>query len=480
MKFGTTPFDWTWEAERNVLIATISDGDYYLGTYSNYNTISASDVSRITDASVIGVSQFPARFYGTMAEPTDAQKVAADKAALQLEETYTENFTLPMSGANGSAITWAVTEGTAITVDGAAATVIRGAEDATVTLTATITCGEESDTKAFTVTVPAEGTVVPDPGTEEDPYTVAEALAAAGQLAPGEYSEKVYILGTVVSIGSVGSYYSNLYIADGVDGAQLLVYSANLGSGIDAVYPNDTVLFYGYLTNFNGTLEVSSNKGDYVYMEEVTRGTSTITVDETSSENAAVTLSKNSGENGTEFTFTIQVTEGYQIVSVTVNGVAVEAVEGTYTSTVQGNTKVKVETAEEGAAVPQLAATITFDNKSKRTEQTTEKQVWAENGITVTNNKAASSTNVADYANPARFYASSDLIIEYTGIVKIVINTTGGKNWGGCSSISGGGVATADGTITTIVFDSPVDSVTITKLTDQIRVTSIEIYTLAE
>ena len=372
----------------------------------------------------------------------------------------------------------AVTASISRTVDGAAATVIRGAEDATVTLTATITCGEESDTKAFTVTVLAEGTALP--GTEEDPYTVAEALAAAGQLAKGEYSEKVYILGTVVSIGSVGSYYSNLYIADGADGTQLLVYSANLGSGIDAVYPNDTVLFYGYLTNYNGTLEVSSNKGDYVYMEEVTRGTSTITVDETSSENAAVTLSKNSGENGTEFTFTIQVTEGYQIVSVTVNGVAVEAVEGTYTSTVQGNTKVKVETAEEGAAVPQLAATITFDDKSKRTEQTTEKQVWTENGITVTNNKAASSTNVADYANPARFYASSDLIIEYTGIVKIVINTTGGKNWGGCGSISGGGVATADGTITTIVFDSPVDSVTITKLTDQIRVTSIEIYTLAE
>lgn len=478
VKFGTTPFDWTWEAERNVLIATLSDGDYYLGTYSNYNTISASEVSRITDASVIGVSQFPARFYGTMAEPTDAQKVAADKAALQLEETYTENFTLSTSGANGSTISWAVTEGTAITVDGAAATVIRGAEDATVTLTATITCGEESDTKAFTVTVLAEGTALP--GTEEDPYTVAEALAAAGQLAKGEYSEKVYILGTVVSIGSVGSYYSNLYIADGADGTQLLVYSANLGSGIDAVYPNDTVLFYGYLTNYNGTLEVSSNKGDYVYMEEVTRGTSSIIVDEASSENATVTLSKNSGENGTEFTFTIQVTEGYQIVSVTVNGVAVEAVEGTYTSTVQGNTKVKVETAEEGAAVPQLAATITFDDESKRTEHTDEKQVWAENGITVTNNKAASSTQVGDYANPARFYASSDLIIEYTGIVKIVINTTGGKNWGGCSSISGGGVATADGKITTIVFDSPVDSVTITKLTDQIRVTSIEIYTLAE
>ena len=393
---------------------------------------------------------------------------------LEIPQTVTENFTLP-EGA-----TYVVKDGTAIAIDGLNATVTRGEEDATVVITATIN-GKSLD---YTVVVKADDgdePPVPTPGTEEDPYTVAEALAAAGQLEKGEYSEKVYILGTVVSIGSVGSYYSNLYIVDTLgDADQLLVYSANLGSGIDAVYPNDTVLFYGYLTNYNGTLEVSSNKGDYVYMEEVTRGTSSIIVDEASSENATVTLSKNSGENGTEFTFTIQVTEGYQIVSVTVNGVAVEAVEGTYTSTVQGNTKVKVETAEEGAAVPQLAATITFDDKSKRTEHTAEKQVWAENGITVTNNKAASSTNVADYANPARFYASSDLIIEYTGIVKIVINTTGGKNWGGCSSISGGGVATADGTITTIVFDSPVDSVTITKLTDQIRVTSIEIYTLAE
>lgn len=411
-----------------------------------------------------------------------AEEIAIAKFAfVELAKQVTENFTLP------EGITWTVKEGTAITIDGVNATVVRGDADATVVITGTLS----GHTRDFTVVVKAtDGGSVEPPlpdgpahaGTEADPYTVADALLVAGELANKEYSAKVYILGTVVSIGSVGSYYSNLYIVDTLgDADQLLVYSANLGDGIEVVYPNDTVLFYGYLTNFNGTLEVSSKDGDYAYMEEVTRrGTSTITVDEASSENAAVTLSKNSGENGTEFTFTIQVTEGYQIVSVTVNGVAVEAVEGTYTSTVQGNTKVKVETAEEGAAVPQLAATITFDDKSKRTEQTAEKQVWAENGITVTNNKAASSTNVADYANPARFYASSDLIIEYTGIVKIVINTTGGKNWGGCSSISGGGVATADGTITTIVFDSPVDSVTITKLTDQIRVTSIEIYTLAE
>lgn len=345
VKFGTTPFDWTWEAERNVLIATLSDGDYYLGTYSNYNTISASDVSRITDASVIGVSQFPARFYGTMAEPTDAQKVAADKAALQLEETYTENFTLPTTGANGSTISWAVTEGTAITVDGAAATVIRGAEDATVTLTATITCGEESDTKAFTVTVPAEGTVVPTPGTEEDPYTVAEALAAANALGEDEYSAaKVYVEGVVSEITRFDSDRSSytFYIkdADGTD--QLTVFSCKTTADITKIYVGDTVKVYGYLQNYRGNTPEVTYKGDEnpVFVT-LTRGTSAITVAE--NDNVTVTLSAQSGENGTEFTFTIVVdTPEYVLASVAVNGTTVTAVEGVYTAVIDGPTTLTV------------------------------------------------------------------------------------------------------------------------------------------
>lgn len=395
---------------------------------------------------------------------------------LEIPQTVTENFTLP-EGA-----TYVVKDGTAIAIDGLNATVTRGEEDATVVITATIN-GKSLD---YTVVVKADDgdePPVPTPGTEEDPYTVAEALAAAGQLEKGEYSEKVYILGTVVSIGRVGSYYSNLYIADGVDGAQLLVYSANLGSGIDAVYPNDTVLFYGYLTNYNGTLEVSSKDGDYTYMEEVTRGTSTITVDETSSENAAVTLSKNSGENGTEFTFTIQVTEGYQIVSVTVNGVAVEAVEGTYTSTVQGNTKVKVETAEEGAALPVLAASISFADKANRTvfdPDTDKKQVWEQNGITFTNTQASSRNPIADYSDPVRCYQNSDITIEYAGIVKLVFDCAGTDRLLMAESISGGGVLTTDGTTVTITFETAVDSVTITNLTKQARINSIDVYTMAE
>lgn len=431
--------------------------------------------------------------FATVSEKTDAEKVADDKAALTLEESYTENFTLPTTGSNGSTIAWAVTEGTAITLDGASATVVRGDVDATVVLTATITCGTASDTKTFTVTVPQASSVEPPlpdgpahAGTEADPYTVADALLVAGELANKEYSAKVYILGTVVSIGRVGSYYSNLYIVDTLgDADQLLVYSANLGDGIEVVYPNDTVLFYGYLTNFNGTLEVSSKDGDYAYMEEVTRrGTSTITVDEASSENAQVVeLSAESGTNGTTFTFKVTVNSGHQITAVKVNGVEVTASEGVYTGTIGGNTTVKVETAEEGAALPVLAASISFADKANRTvfdPDTDKKQVWEQNGITFTNTQASSRNAIGDYSDPVRCYQNSDITIEYAGIVKLVFDCAGTDRLLMAESISGGGVLTTDGTTVTITFETAVDSVTITNLTKQARINSIDVYTMAE
>ena len=56
-------------------------------------------------------------------------------------------------------------------------------------------------------------------------------------------------------------------------------------------------------------------------------------------------------------------------------------------------------------------ATLTFDDTSKRTSFSTEQQVWTENGITLTNDKSESTSNVADYSAPARFYKNSKIII---------------------------------------------------------------------
>ena len=58
----------TWNDECKVYVANVAGADRYLGTYSTYNTISASDIKYIAGENLvkIGVSQFPAQF-GTAA-----------------------------------------------------------------------------------------------------------------------------------------------------------------------------------------------------------------------------------------------------------------------------------------------------------------------------------------------------------------------------------------------------------------------------
>lgn len=321
-------------------------------------------------------------------------------------------------------------------------------------------------------------------GTLEDPYTVADALLVAGTLASGEYTEtKVYIKGIIKSIGSYGSYLRNVYLIDETGATtSLLVYSVNYSEEVTAVYPNDFVVVNGYLTNYNGTLEVSGQGSDYVYFTSCEPGESTVTF--TNDAHATVeNLSTTEGLNGSTFTFTVNVTEGYQLVAVKVNGETVEAVEGTYTGTIKGNTTITLETAEEGAALPQLAATLSFADKANRTvfdPDTAKTQVWEQNGIKFTNNQASSTSPIADYSDPIRCYASSDIIIEYTGIVKLVFTCDGASRTFNANSISGNGQLVVEEKIVTITFDEAVDSVTITKLTQQARIKTLDVYTLAE
>ena len=79
----------------------------------------------------------------------------------------------------------------------------------------------------------------------------------------------------------------------------------------------------------------------------------------------------------------------------------------------------------------EATATISFANKAQRTVYTSSQQVWEQNGIVVTNDKASSSTNVGDYANPARFYKSSKVTIQCTlgNIKKIEISGWGDSKY---------------------------------------------------
>ena len=160
---------------------TLNDTVYYLGTFS-YNgqdntNIRASKISFVLDDNnqLKNGTNYVCHF-GEMvdiASVSAADKIAAEKAVLNVESVITEagNITLPAIGTTYSdvAITWAVTANGAATLNGNVLAVTIPAADTTVTLTATITSGEVSDTKVFTLTVKA-------PALEPD--TIAEVLAA--------------------------------------------------------------------------------------------------------------------------------------------------------------------------------------------------------------------------------------------------------------------------------------------------------------
>ncbi len=240
---------------------------------------------------------------------------------------------------------------------------------------------EETPDDGGETPTPAPSTV--HAGTEADPYSVVDALAVAGVLESGAYSGKVYVTGTIKSIGTVGSYLKNVYIVDTTDATkEILVYSVNFTTDVPAAYVNDTVTIHGYITNYNGTLEISSNAGDYANFVACTAGTSTIT---STGANATVTLSATSGVNGTTFTFTVEAAQGYDVASVKVNGTAVTAVEGTYTGTIAGNTIVAVETVEAGAPVSASLGKVTFGETTNSGKVGSYVNTWTatENGITL-------------------------------------------------------------------------------------------------
>ena len=327
-------------------------------------------------------------------------------------------------------------------------------------------------------------------GTLDNPYTVEDALHLAADFSVSKYDNKekknvygdlamIFVKGIVVEEGQdKGNYQSNFKLATLKDAEQqLLVFSASETETIVDVRLNDEVIVHGYIMNYNGTIEVSSAQGPEdqsavnAEFAAITRGENDIVIDEDSSEHAHITLSAESGLNGSEFTFTVLVDEGNELVGVYVNGQAVEATEGVYTGKVSGITKVLVETRGEGEVVPELAATLTFIAENGSLADGV--QTWTKDGITVTNSTTAASL----YSNPARFYANSTIKIAYTSeMVKLVFhcdNASYATVLG--NALEGSKVSGSDVTFT---LPSAALEFTTPSLSAQVRITSIDVYTM--
>ena len=133
---------------------------------------------------------------------------------------------------------------------------------------------------------------------------------------------------------------------------------------------------------------------------------------------------------------------------------------------------------EAKPAAAEVTGTLTFDNTAKRTTFTSNQQVWEENGVIVTNDKASSTNAVADYAKPARFYQGSKLTVAVDGdkISKIVFDcnstsyATALKN-----SIGTTATVTVSSDKVTVTLDGTTDEFVVAKFTAQVRMDSITV-----
>ena len=350
-------------------------------------------------------------------EKTDAEKVADAEKAIGTTLTISKAGETELYTSTEVTVTWTINgETTLATLVGNKLTVdaLPTDADGTFTLTATIKSGAVEKNVDVTVTVKKEPATVAGKGSVEAPTTVAEAIEAAKTMDGGAYSTGVwYVKGYIVGTPSYNSKYSNytVMIADDKGGSTTFkLYGVKVNGKSDVLYENDLIVVSGYLQHFVSAAgaheyELTFNGSTDCLLEVYTAGTSSVTVAEDSSKNATVDLGgRETATNGTNLEFTVTVAEGYQLVSVKVNGDAVTATEGKYTVAVEGNIVITVATAEAGAALPTVLAAFTFptsSDTSQHTESTSSSATYSDtvNGFTLT---ISGGTNMYAKSNDAK------------------------------------------------------------------------------
>ncbi len=236
----------------NTLVMPILDpltnktADYYMGTYNTYDTFSASALS-------YAATSFPSHL-GTVVDSSkvsDAEKVATEKDGLSVEsDEFFKNGEMPLA-LEGSIysdvkIVWASNSEYAV-VNGNKLNVTIPTATTKVTLTATLTCGNTTDTKTFDITITVVSTeayapvfvgIRPEEG-KAYKYAVYQANKGAWLYADGTFGDRY--LNTTENYNEGADYYAELvstdvykfYILEGTTKKYLTIYKNS--SNKDAV-----------------------------------------------------------------------------------------------------------------------------------------------------------------------------------------------------------------------------------------------------
>ena len=122
---------------------------------------------------------------------------------------------------------------------------------------------------------------------------------------------------------------------------------------------------------------------------------------------------------------------------------------------------------------------MSFADKSARISLSTEVQVWQQNGITFTNSKGSSTSNVADYGNPVRLYKSSsiEIAIEEGLTISQIVFTCNSASYATAlaNSITSGAAVSVSEKMVTVVPTEESNSFAVTTLSAQVRVNELTV-----
>ena len=122
------------------------------------------------------------------------------------------------------------------------------------------------------------------------------------------------------------------------------------------------------------------------------------------------------------------------------------------------------------------SATLSFASKDQRTSFSTTAQVWEQNGITFTNQKASSTNSVADYVNPVRLYKGSSVTVTWEKNIEKIEFNCATESYASALASSIGGEATVSGTTVTVVPATPAEAYSISALSAQVRLNGLTVY----
>ena len=310
--------------------------------------------------------------------------------------------------------------------------------------------------------------------------TVAEFLAA-------EEDDTIYTLnGTITSVTQ--TTYGNFYLMD--DTGEVLIYGLCSPEGAAQYWAasgakvGDDITVKTVRTSYGGAPQGKNA----IFVDLVSPGTRAFwTFDATAVSFASATGVKtinvslyNAKEEVKVASDNAQFTAEYADGKLTITALentTPDKIEGIVTITC-GTLSQEISVSQNGASTgdkEEVTATLTFDDKTKRTEFSTASQTWTENGITFVNEKNKSTNNVADYAKPVRCYQGSRIIVSVDGEISTIVFDCNSSSYATAlkNSINSGEVSVSSDKVTVKLNGEA--SFTIDQLTAQSRIDAVTV-----